>query len=67
MTIKELCALFPECVKIKIAGIIDDIDFPRGEDILIECMGQYEVSAIRPTAPDEIMVFLKTQYVKRSN
>lgn len=67
MTVKELCELAPECVKINIAGIIDDINFPRGEDILIECMGHYEISNIRPTAQDELLVFLKTQYVKRSN
>lgn len=67
MTVKELCALLPDFVKIKILGIDKDIETLPSEPILIQCMGDYEVETIRPSAQDEIMVCLKTQYVKRSN
>lgn len=67
MTVKELCALLPDFVKIKIIGIEKDIETLSSEPILTQCMGDYEVETIRPSAQDEIMVFLKTQFVKRGN
>jgi hypothetical protein len=68
MTIKELCKLLPECVRIKISGAFDDVEIPRDDgDFWMECLGDYEIFAIRPHEKDLIHVSLKTQYVKRSN
>ena len=68
MTIKELCALLPECVKIKISGAFDDVEIPRDDgDFWMECLGDYEIFGILPVAKNELRISLKTQYVKRSN
>ena len=67
MTVKELCELLPECVKIKICGAFDDVAIPRDDgDFWMECLGDYEIFGIRPFGKDELHISLKTQYVKRS-
>jgi len=68
MTVKELCEMLPDSTMVKIATIetCDDMKALANEPVLVECLGDYELSSIRPTAQDEIIVFLKTQYVKRN-
>ena len=67
MTIKELCAVLHEDAKIIIGGMFEDVAFPRSEDFLMDSLGNYEIDCARPTGENEITVFLKIQYVKRSN
>lgn len=68
MTVKELCEMLPDFTTVKIATIetCDDMKALANEPVLVKCLGDYELSSIRPTAQDEIVVFLKTQYVKRN-
>lgn len=68
MTIKELCELLPECVRIQISGAFDDVEIPRDDgDFWMECLGDYEIFGILPIEKNRLRISLKTQYVKRSN